>query len=254
MTAGVGLCVPVLDERDALPDLLARVDAALGDTPRTVCFVDGGSEDETVAWIQARAAERGDLHLILDPREGPGCRRGRASRRGLEWLLAHTDHAVFVDLDADGSQRPEELPEGLLRLAREGVDVVVASKYVRGARVLGRPLSRRLGSRVYNLLLRVLLAGGLRDYSNSYRLYTRHAAALLLDHPSRHDGPVHLLEMLAIWLSAGMTIVEIPTRYEARSAGVSKVIAADALRGFAGALEVGMRFRLGRYAPPQDRG
>ncbi len=254
MSAGVGLCVPVLDERDALPDLLARLDATLGDTPRTVCFVDGGSADGTVAWIRDRAGERADLHLLLDPREGPGCRRGRASRRGLEWLLAHTDHEVFVDLDADGSQRPEELPAGLERLAAGEVNVVVASKCADGARVLGRPLSRRLGSRLYNLLLRVLLDGGILDYSNSYRLYTRAAAGELLQHPSRYDGPVHLLEMLAIWLSAGRTIAEIPTRYEARSAGASKVIAADALRGFAGALEVGIRFRLGRYGTPRDRG
>lgn len=253
MSGGVGICVPVLDEREALPELLDRLDDALGDTPRTVCFVDGGSVDGTVAWIRERATARPDVDLVIDPRDGPGCQRGRASRRGLEWLLAHSDHAAFVDLDADGSQRPEELPAGLARLAEGDVDVVVASKYAPGARVLGRPHFRRLGSRLYNSLLRVLLAGGLRDYSNSYRFYTRSAAALLLRHPIRYDGPIHLLEMLAIWLSAGKTIVEIPTRYEPRSAGASKVIPTDALRGFAGALEVGTRYRLGRYAVPPAR-
>ncbi len=245
--AGVGVCIPVLDERGGLESLLARIDAALAGTAHTICFVDGGSTDGTREAIRETMETCPRVHLIEDPRQGSGCRRGRSSRRGLQWLVRNTAHGAFVDLDADGSQRPEELPVGLGCLRAGPASVVIASKYVRGAAVVGRPLGRRAGSRAYNLLLRLLIRPDVRDYSNSLRFYTRPAAELLLRFPVRHPGPVHLLEMMAIWLAHGLVIQEYPTRYDPRAGGASKVVPLDFLRGLAGALDVGWGYRTGRY-------
>jgi dolichol-phosphate mannosyltransferase len=247
-TRGVALCMPVLDDRDGIADVLPRIDRVLAGVAHTVAVVDGGSRDGTREWLDGWIASHPHCHRIDRPKLRPGCLRGDATHAGLLWLLANTEHDVFVDIDADGAQRPEEIPTALDHLATHpGCDVVVASKYVAGARVTGRPWSRRAGSRVYNGLLRAGLAWSLHDYSNSYRFYRRRAAELVARADTRHDTPVFLVEMVATWLASGVRIDELPTFYEERAGGRSKVGLRDAVRGFTGAWDVILGARRGRY-------
>lgn len=246
--SGVALCVPILDDREGIADVLPRVTRALAGVSHTVCVVDDGSRDGTLEWLLAWEAEHPNCHVIRRQKQRPGCLRGAATRDGLRWLLAHTRHEVFIDLDADGSQRPEEIPGALAHLAgHPDCDVVVASKYARGSRVTGRPWLRRAGSRVYNGVLRAGLGSSLRDYSNSYRFYRRGAAELVASADTRHESPVFLVEMMAIWLAAGLQIDELATHYDEREGGRSKVGWRDALRGFVGAWEVIRDAHRGRY-------
>jgi len=198
-----------------------------------------------------RAAARDGRIKLIQRHRGPGrrCLRGAASRAGIEWLLTNTAHRAFVDFDADGANRVDELLVGYEALDSLRADVVIASKYVRGSRVLDRPIVRRLGSRAYNLLLRSLMSRAIRDYSNSFRFYTRSAAQLLLEFRPRYETPLYLVEMMAVWLSSDLRIVEIPTVYGRRIGGSSKVGPGDLVRGVTGALDVGIRYRLGRYRP-----
>jgi dolichol-phosphate mannosyltransferase len=226
---------------------LGEIAAALEWARYTVCVVDDGSTDGTVELVREAAARDHRIVLLQRPRGGNGCRRGSASRAGLEWLLTNTKHPVFIDFDADGANNPRDLVSGIRQVALLGADVAIASKYVRGSRVLGRPLLRRLGSRVYNGLLRLLIQPGVHDYSNSYRFYNRTAAQLLSRLQPRFEGPVYLVEMLAVWLAEGLQVVEMPTVYGIRRGGTSKVILRDFFEGFAGAIEVGRLYRSGRY-------
>ncbi len=246
---GVAICVPVLNERESVPVLWDRIAAALDGHEWTAVFVDDGSTDGTVAWLEAKAASDPRCALLRHQKRGSGCQRGAATRAGLGWLVANTGHGVFVDLDADGSHRPEELPGGIARIGPDGCDVAIASKYVAGARVLGRSQFRRLGSLTYNAMLRALLVSRIRDYSNSYRFYSRTAAEHLLSFPPTYTTPVYLIEMMAIWLANGMKIEEFPTLYADRVGGASKVSLVDPMRGFAGAFDVCRRFHRGQYRP-----
>jgi dolichol-phosphate mannosyltransferase len=243
----VGLCVPVLNERAALAVLFDDIARALGDGRYTVCVVDDGSTDGTVEFVEARSRQDPRYVLLRRTKSGPGCRRGAATRAGVAWMLEHTAHAYFTDVDADGAHRPIEVVEGLALAQSTGADVVIASKYVPGAVVTGRPFARRAGSRAYNLVLRALLGWGIHDYSNSFRLYRREAAALLLRYPPLYDTPTYLIEMVSIWLSHGLTLVERPTVYVERHTGDSKVIPTDFLRGALGAVRVGLAYRTGRF-------
>lgn len=251
--AGIALCIPVLNEREALGHLLPAIAGELGSRSYTALFVDDGSTDGTVDLLEAAAASDPRVVLLRRQKRGKGCQRGAATRAGLEWLASRTDHELFVDLDADGSQRPCEILPAAERVESGEADVVIASKYVPGSRVLGRPLTRRVGSRVYSGMLRLLMSPRLRDYSNSYRVYGRRAAQALLAREPSSTTPVYLVEMVAIWLAAGLKLVEVPTLYAERVGGETKVTLANAREGFVGAFRVGLRYRRGAYRPEGPR-
>jgi dolichol-phosphate mannosyltransferase len=80
-------------------------------------------------------------------------------------------HDVLVTLDADNTHTPELILR-MVRTVREGLDVVVASRYRPGSRVRGVPLGRRILSRVASVVFRVLFPiKGIRDYTCGYRAY-----------------------------------------------------------------------------------
>ena len=243
----IGLCIPVLNERAGLSALLGDISACLAGARYTICVVDDGSIDGTIELVEECARVDQRIVLLKRRKSGPGCRRGGASRAGLSWLLANTSHAFFSDVDADGAHRPEELVEGTTIATAAPADVVIASKYVPGAVVTGRALVRRAGSRVYNLMLRSLMEWRIHDYSNTFRIYRRDAATLLQRFEPIYDTPVYLVEMVAIWLSHGLRVVEMPTTYCERRSGASKVVPGDFLRGAAGAIRVGLAYRAGRF-------
>jgi dolichol-phosphate mannosyltransferase len=243
----VGVCVPVLNEHDALRTLFDDITSTFAGGRYTVCVVDDGSTDGTRELVAERGRSDPRIVLLERRKSGPGCRRGGASRSGLEWLIANTTHAFHADVDADGAHRPDEVVRGIATAAAQAADVVIASKYVTGAVVRGRPLARRVGSRTYNLMLRGLMDWRIRDYSNTFRIYRRSAAALLPGFAPLFDTPVYMVEMMAIWLSHGLRIVEMPTTYDERRSGASKVVPSDFLRGAAGAARVGLAYRAGHY-------
>jgi dolichol-phosphate mannosyltransferase len=250
MDLDIGLCVPVLNEAAAVGPLLDSLSASLKSSRHTVLFVDDGSTDGTRSLVAERARDDGRIVLLEHRKSGPGCRRGAASRAGMQWLLSNTSHAVFADVDADGANPPSELAPAAAVLAGGRADVVIASKYVPGSVVTGRPWPRRAGSRLYSAALRALIDPRIHDYSNSFRIYRRAAAESLLRFEPRYESPVYLVEMVAAWLSQGIRIVEAPTTYRERSTGASKVVPSDFLRGAMGALDVGIAYRWGRYKSP----
>jgi dolichol-phosphate mannosyltransferase len=78
---------------------------------------------------------------------------------------------VVVTLDSDNTHTPELILR-MVRMVREGHDVVIASRFVRGSRVRGVPLSRRILSRVAAVMFKVAFPiPGVRDYTCGYRAY-----------------------------------------------------------------------------------
>ncbi|MEE3921982.1 glycosyltransferase [Micromonospora sp. BRA006-A] len=93
---------------------------------------------------------------------------GAAYLAGFAWARSRGYDAV-VEMDADGSHAPEDLP-ALLHAARHA-DVVIGSRWTRGARVLNWPWRRLLLSRVGNLYARLALGMPVSDATGGYRVY-----------------------------------------------------------------------------------
>jgi dolichol-phosphate mannosyltransferase len=234
-----------LNERLNLPELLDRIQVALGGVPHTICIVDDGSADGTVEYLEERMRQPGlNIHLMRRVKKAHGSQRGSALYESLLWGLAETVHGVFVEIDGDLSHRPEELPDGIGRIVRGECDVAIASKYLPGSQVTNRPWGRLMVSRVCSLAVGCVITPRVRDYSNGYRFYTRAAAQLVADHRIRYASPIYLSEVLALWLSRGLRIQEFPTVYIGRFEGVSNLRMVDLVKAAVAIFEVSMRYHV----------
>lgn len=163
--------LPAYNEELSIGKLLTRIKQHFLDTNvdhYAIIVVNDGSVDKT-ADILAEFAQNTDLR-ILTHEKNKGL--GRTIRDGLKYaseIAAPND--IIISLDADDTHTPG-LMTRMATLIREGYDVIIASRYQRGARIFGLTWSRKLMSWGASILFRVLLPiKGVRDFTCGYRAY-----------------------------------------------------------------------------------
>ncbi|MEU7000903.1 polyprenol monophosphomannose synthase [Nonomuraea sp. NPDC046570] len=208
--------VPTYNERDNLPMITERIRKAL--PAAHLLVADDNSPDGTGKVADELAAADERLHVL----HRPGKRGlGAAYIDGFRWGLAE-GFDVFVEIDADGSHQPEELPKLLKALAR-GADLVIGSRWVPGGRVVNWPASRQFLSRGANLFTRFMLGLPVRDATAGFRVYR--AATLekvgLADVESQ--GYCFQVDLTLRTARHGLRVVEVPITFVERTAGISKM-------------------------------
>ena len=196
--------IPALNEAVSLDLMLPQLKATLKSLKATheIIVVDGGSSDGTQAVVRKH-----DVRLVTQLRGGFGgaYQAGFSQARG-EFVMT---------LDADGSHDPAFLND--LWSARDGGDVVIASRYLPGG-AADMPRLRRILSRVLNVTFRRGLSLPVHDLSSGFRLYRRQVLQAITLTATDFDV---LEEILIRALAAGYRVVEVPFRYRARVAGRS---------------------------------
>ena len=145
---------------------------------------------------------------------------GAAYLAGFEWGLSH-GYDILVEMDADGSHQPEQLPR--LLEALPDADLVLGSRWVAGGSVVNWPTSREFLSRGGNLWTRIALGIPLKDATGGYRAFRR--ATLLglgLDNVAS-AGYCFQVDLAWRALKAGFRVVEVPITFVEREHGDSKM-------------------------------
>ena len=171
MTPRVSLVIPAYNEAGRIGSTLAQVCAYL-DTQayawEVIVVTDGGSRDAGDEARQAAAGRDNVRVLENDVNRGKGfsVRRGFAEARG--------EYLVFID--ADLSLPIEGLAPMLARF-EAGADVVIASREVPGAQVVGAPPRLRgVMSRAFNGVVQFVALPGLADTQCGFKGFRTHAA------------------------------------------------------------------------------
>jgi dolichol-phosphate mannosyltransferase len=164
------MVLPAYNEAAGLPVLLRSIRQVMEESrlDYKVVAVDDGSSDGTWDAITRHVAEMPLVPVRHEVNRG----LAEALRSGLQVAVreaAPTD--VIVTMDADNTHAPGLIMR-MLTLIREGHDLVIGSRYVAGARVVGVPFHRRVLSGGASLLMRAVFPiKGARDYTCGFRAY-----------------------------------------------------------------------------------
>ena len=164
--------LPAYNEAIALPRLLQRIEGLSGSLEAmTVVLYNDGSTDST-ATIARQWQERLPL-VVLDCSQNKGL--GAGLRALVQYVVetAHDDD-VLVVMDCDDTHDPAQVSEMLRSMGwwNGGADVVIGSRFVRGALVRGVPLLRRITALGAVVLFKLIHpVRGVRDYTCGYRSY-----------------------------------------------------------------------------------
>ena len=220
----VAVIIPTYNEAENLEPIVARVRSAVPDAD--VLIADDNSPDGTGDIADKLALTDDHVHVLHRPgKQGLGA----AYLAGFGWALDR-GYGAMVEMDADGSHDPAELPS--LLAALEDADLVVGSRWVKGGTVRNWPRSRELLSRGGNAYARVMLGLSVHDATGGYRAYR---AATLNDialHTVTSQGYCFQIDLTLRAARARKKIVEVPITFTERTHGSSKMsraIVAEAL-------------------------
>jgi dolichol-phosphate mannosyltransferase len=220
------IIVPTYNEAGNITPIIARIRSAVPEID--ILIVDDNSPDGT-GHIAKNLATADARIEVVHRRAKAGL--GAAYLHGFAWALERA-YDIVIEIDADGSHDPAELPELLAILQRDGADLVIGSRWVEGGEVVNWPWVRRAISRLGNRYARWMLRSSIYDLTAGFRAY-RMSALGAFDHATvSSQGYCFQVELAWRIEAAGGVVREHPIAFLERSRGRSKMhagIVAEAL-------------------------
>lgn len=209
-TPDVTFVIPVFNEPDSIGRTLHSLRQHVS-TPFDVLVVYDFDEDTTIPVVRELQADMPEAHLL---RNGIGRGVLNAMTVGIE---AADSPFVIISM-ADGSDDYRDV-DAMIALARDGADVVAASRYMKGGAQVGGPRFKGILSRGAGLSLHYLGGVATHDATNNFKLYSRR----FLDSVTiESEGGFELALELTVKASlAGRSVAEVPTTWRDRAAGTS---------------------------------
>ncbi|WP_027586736.1 polyprenol monophosphomannose synthase [Acidipropionibacterium thoenii] len=207
--------IPTYNEAENIEAITGRVRAA--DPGVDILVADDNSPDGTGRIADRLAAADSQIHVMhRKGKEGLGA----AYLAGFHWGL-DASYDVLVEMDADGSHQPEQLP--LLLAALRNADMVKGSRYVPGGSVVNWPRSRELISRGGGVWTRLMLGMKVRDPTGGFNAFRAQTLRTIGLDDVASAGYCFQLDLTWRVLKHGMTVAEVPIEFVEREYGHSKM-------------------------------
>jgi dolichol-phosphate mannosyltransferase len=223
---GVWVVLPTYNERENLELIASAILKALPEARLLV--VDDASPDGTGRLADALAADNDRVAVLhRGGKEGLGA----AYRDGFRWVLERPETRAVVQMDADFSHDPADLPR-LLAPLMTGADLVLGTRYMRGGGTVGWPRHRRLVSRGGTLFARTVLLLPYRDLTGGFKAWRRELLDAVRLRETAASGYGFQVEMTWWAHRRGARIAQVPITFRERVRGASKMtggIVAEAL-------------------------
>ena len=213
--ARVLVIIPTYNESDNIESIAARVLASVPHAELLV--VDDSSPDGTGKIADSMAAAEPRVKVLhRTTKDGLGA----AYIAGFDWGL-DAGFDVLVEMDADGSHAPEQLPQ--LLAALDNADLVLGSRWIPGGSVVNWPWRREVLSRGGNLYTRLALGIDLRDATGGYRAFRRGVLEAIDYRAVASQGYCFQVDLAWRAVRAGFRVTEVPITFAERERGESKM-------------------------------
>ncbi|OGY21701.1 MAG: hypothetical protein A2126_02910 [Candidatus Woykebacteria bacterium GWB1_45_5] len=224
--AKIVVVLPTYKERENIWRLIPELFSQFKKFPRhhfQILVVDDNSPDGTGEEVRKASqlpGYRGKLHLLTGKKQGLGA----AYIRGFKHALGKLKADVVVEMDADFSHRPDELPKLINQIDR-GADFVIGSRYVKGGKVPKNwNFFRKANSRWGNRFARYIAGiDNVRDCTSGFRAIRRQVLEKIDLGELKVRGYSFQMNLLYKAFVLGAKIKEVPINFQERTWGHTKI-------------------------------
>jgi len=237
--------IPTYNESGNLETIIGRLRVAVPEAD--VLVVDDNSPDGTGQIADRLAAADNQIH-VLHRAEKQGL--AAAYLAGFDWGLKNS-YDILVEMDADGSHQPEQLPN--LLAALDYADMVKGSRWMRGGRVINWSKKRELLSRAANIWVQAAMDLPVHDSTGGFNAFRADTLRAIDLGGIASKGYSFQVDMTRRVLEAGGVVVEVPIEFEERMAGESKMSGSIIQEALVNTAQWGVQRRLKQVGVLCDR-
>ena len=212
----IGIIIPVFNEEDNIVGLIKKIKGKYRDS--LIIVVDDSYNKNIWHLIKKKKLR---LDYIY---RGKKLGRGSAIIAGLKKLIKNMKIKVFVEMDADFSHDPDELPRNINFFYKNSLDLLIGSRYLTKSKIINWSLRRRIFSILANYLARNLLKIPIYDFTNGYRIYSKRSVKKIIKNCGKIGGGfIVLSEILVELYINNFKISEIKSTFIDRKRGESSI-------------------------------
>ena len=164
----VGFILPTYGEAENISKLIEDIENLKLNA--SILVIDDSSPDGTAEIVQEKQSKYANIMLCVRPKKSG---LGTAITDGFKIFLSAKEPPKYVfTMDADYSHNPQDIPQLLATMRECECGIVIGSRYVKGGKIAGWPLSRKIISKTANLIARASLGLKLKDCTSGYRCYS----------------------------------------------------------------------------------
>jgi dolichol-phosphate mannosyltransferase len=224
--------IPTYNEKDNIEKIIGVVMGL--QLNYHILIIDDGSPDGTAEIIQSLIPKYPG-QLFLEQRTGK-LGLGTAYIHGFKWAIEKGYRFIF-EMDADFSHNPNDL-ERLYTACKNGADVAVGSRYVKGGAVANWPADRIFLSKGASVYTRIITCMPVKDPTAGFVCYKKEVLEAMNLDGIEFVGYAFQIEMkFAAW-KLGFKIKEVPITFIDREFGASKMNHGIVKEGILGVLKL----------------
>lgn len=185
-----------------------------------ILVIDDASPDGTQEVVKEKIRQYPE-RVFMETRTGK-LGLGTAYIHGFKWALDR-DYEFVIEMDADFSHNPADLPKLYHECKDRGADMAIGSRYISGVNVVNWPMGRVLMSYFASMYVRMVTRMPLRDSTAGFVCYRRNVLKALDLDKIQFKGYAFQIEMKFKTWYKKFKIVEVPIIFVNRQLGTSKM-------------------------------
>lgn len=216
--------LPTFNEAGTIKDLIENIlnqNKKISNWKINILVNDSSSTDSTTKIIKnLQKKYPHKIYLLETKKEG----LGKAYNQAFVYAIEYIKPFIVIQMDADYSHNPQDIPLFLDEIAK-GADMVVGARYIKGGSIPKNwGLHRKILSFSANLIIRIgFMRLDIHEWTNGYRAIKIWLIKEALNHIKNYSGYVFQIAMLDFAIKKGAIIKEIPNNFIDRKYGKSKI-------------------------------
>ncbi|MEC9416332.1 MAG: polyprenol monophosphomannose synthase [Thermoproteota archaeon] len=216
----LAIVIPTYNEAETISSLIKELFEKIKQLVEKldILIIDDSSPDGTAEIVRGLEEKYEKITVIQRPKK---MGLGAAYKEGFRHVLEKLDSELVVQMDADHSHRPSEIPNMLEKI--KNFDFLIASRHVDGSDIIGWGIGRKATHSVAGAIARMCAKIEIKDSTSGFRMFKKKTLEKIDFEKIRSDGFAFQIEVLYQLKQLGMKGLEVPTVFVNRTEGSSKM-------------------------------